>query len=81
MRLLRPTKHSHPDKTVVAVSLFIFKRLKKKRTEDFESLRTYLRSTIPDCDNFFIPALNFLFLIGAVDYNSKNDSFEFLRSA
>lgn len=80
MRLIRPSKHSHPDKTLVAISLLLFKRLKSRRTESFDSLRLYLKSTKPDCDAFFIPALNFLFLIGVLSYNSKNDAFEFLRT-
>lgn len=79
MKILSPSKHSHPDKTVIAISLLLLKRLKAKRTEQFDALRGHILEKAPDCDALFIPALHFLFLLGLVDYSAKNDAFRALR--
>jgi hypothetical protein len=33
--MLRPTKHSHPDRTIINVSVLLLGRLKAKRLEDY----------------------------------------------
>ena len=40
--MLRPTKHSHPDKTVINVSFLILARLKKSRTEKYSKLLEHI---------------------------------------
>ena len=76
--MLRPTKHSHPDRTVVGVAIVLLRRLKSRRLDDFDSLRAFARKAIAGGEVLFLPALNFLFLLGLVDYRPKNDSFEYL---
>jgi hypothetical protein len=36
--MIRPSKHAHPDLTVMSVASVILERLKKKRTETFADL-------------------------------------------
>lgn len=76
--MLRPTKHSHPDRTVIYASLMVLARLKKRRVEDYESLRRYAKRMLVGGDALFLPALNFLYLMGLVEYRIKTDSIEFV---
>ncbi len=76
--MLRPTKHSHPDRTVVGVALVLLGRLKSRRLDEYDDLRKYARKAIAGGDVLFLPALNFLFLLGLVEYRPKNDSLEYL---
>ncbi|MBY5744647.1 hypothetical protein E0H71_16095 [Rhizobium leguminosarum bv. viciae] len=76
--MLRPSKHSNPDRTVVNVALLLLKRLKERRLCDYGSLLTYARRSVPGGDVLFLPSLNFLFLMGLVEYHSKTDSFEYV---
>lgn len=78
--MLRPTKHSHPDRTVINVSLLLLLRLKKKRVEDYSALRNYAKKSVIGGDVLFLPALNFLFLMGLIDYRPKTDAVEYIGS-
>jgi hypothetical protein len=76
--MLRPTKHSHPDRTVVGVALVVLGRLKSRRLDEYDALRRFARKAIAGGDVLFLPALNFLFLLGLVEYRPKTDSLEYL---
>ena len=76
--MLRPTKHSHPDRTVINVSLLILARLKTRRVDDYSALRKYAKKSVIGGDVLFLPALNFLFLMGLIDYRPKTDAVEYL---
>ena len=78
--MLKPTKHSDPDRTVLAVSTLVLARLAKRRIETFDGLRDFVIKKVDGGDFLFLPAMNFLFLVGVIDYHSKTDSFEFLSS-
>lgn len=75
--MLRPTKHSHPDRTVVNMALLLLMHLKTRRVEDYETLRQYGKKKISGGDVLFLPALNFLFLMGRIEYRPKTDAIEF----
>ncbi|HEY2172071.1 MAG TPA: ABC-three component system middle component 8 [Candidatus Angelobacter sp.] len=77
--LLRPTKHAHPDRTVISLSILLLARLKTRRLEDYGSLRTFAKRSVKGGDVLFLPALNFLFLVGLIEYRPKTDSVEYLR--
>ena len=64
--MLRPTKHSHPDRTVINVSLLLLKHLKLRRLEDYDRLRRYAGKAVSGGDVLFLPALNFLYLMGLI---------------
>jgi len=55
--MLRPTKHSHPDRTVI---------------------RKFAKKSVGGGDVLFLPALNFLYLMGLIDYRPKTDSVEYV---
>jgi hypothetical protein len=76
--MLRPTKHSHPDRTVVGVAIVLLGRLKSQRLDEYDALRKHVRKAVAGGDVLFLPALNFLFLLGLVEYRPKTDSLEYL---
>ncbi len=76
--MLRPTKHSHPDRTVINVSLLLLARLKSRRLDDCDNLRKYAKKTVSGGDVLFLPALNFLYLMGLIDYRPKTDAVEYV---
>ena len=76
--MLRPTKHSHPDRTVIYVSTVLLSRLKKRRLEDYDSLRRHVKKAVAGGDVLFLPALNLLYLLGLVDYRAKTDALEYV---
>jgi len=76
--MLRPTKHSHPDRTVVNVSLLLLHRLRARRVDDYDTLQKYVKKAVVGGDVLFLPALNFLFLLGLIDYRPKTDALEYV---
>ncbi len=76
--MLRPTKHSHPDRTVVNVALILLRRLMVRRVESYDELLRLAREQVKGGDILFMPALNFLYLLGLVEYLPKIDSLEYV---
>jgi hypothetical protein len=76
--MLRPTKHSHPDRTVVGVAIVLLGRLRSRRLVEYDALRKFARKAIAGGDTLFLPALNFLFVLGLVEFRPKTDSLEYL---
>jgi len=74
---LLPTKHSHPDKTTIAISMIIIKRLKMKRIEQYDKLLEHLEAKNSESKTLFLAAVNFLYLMGLINYHKKTDSFEY----
>ncbi len=75
--MLSPSKHAHPDQTVIFVALTILKRLKAKRLEEFYRLQELAKTTVKGGETLFVPALSFLYLLGLVAYHRKNDTVEY----
>ncbi|MEK9495018.1 MULTISPECIES: ABC-three component system middle component 8 [Photorhabdus] len=78
--MLRPTKHSHPDKTVINVALIILSRLKGLRIENYSDLLSYTKKAVSGGDVLFLPALNFLFIMGIIEYRPKTDAIEYVAN-
>lgn len=76
--MLRPTKHSHPDRTVINVALLLLARLKMRRLDDYDGLRKHAKKIVVGGDVLFLPALNFLYLMGLIDYRPKTDAVEYV---
>lgn len=76
--MLRPTKHSHPDRTVIYVSLLLLARLKARRVDSYDGLLKYAKKSAIGGDVLFLPALNFLYLMGLIDYRPKTDALEYV---
>jgi uncharacterized membrane protein len=75
---LLPTKHSHPDKTTLALAVIIIKRLKKVRIEQYDKLLEFLQKKNSDAKSLFLSSMNFLYLMGLINYHKKTDSFEYV---
>jgi hypothetical protein len=76
--MLRPTKHSHPDRTIVNVSLLLLARLKSRRVDQYVVLRKFAKKGVIGGDVLFLPALNFLYLMGLIEYRPKTDAVEYV---
>lgn len=76
--MLRPTKHSHPDRTVINVSLLLLSRLKDRRVDEYDVLLKFAKKHVVGGDVLFLPALNFLYLLGLVEYRPKTDAMEYV---
>ena len=76
--MLRPTKHSHPDRTVINVSMQLLGRLQDRRIEDYGKLQKFSKKVVDGGDVLYLPALNFLFLLGLIEYHPKNDALEYI---
>ncbi|MCK9213677.1 MAG: hypothetical protein M0P52_04320 [Rhodoferax sp.] len=76
--MLRPTKHSHPDRTVINVSLLLLGRLKARRLDEYDVLRKFAKKSVVGGDVLFLPALNFLYLMGLIEYRPKTDAVEYM---
>lgn len=76
--MLRPTKHSHPDRTVISVSLMLLARVKTLRVEEYDAFHKYAKKKVSGGDVLFLPALNLLYLLGLIEYRQKTDSLEYV---
>lgn len=77
--MIRPTKHSHPDKTVIYASFLMLKELQKKRIVSYNDLLILVKKKVTSGEFLFMPALNFLYLLGLVEYQIKTDSIEYVE--
>lgn len=75
--MLRPSKHSHPDQTVLAAATVILRELRRKRAVEFDELKQRLGDRTAGSDYLFTPAVSLLFLMGLVEYRPASDLFEY----
>lgn len=76
--MLRPSKHHHPDRTVVNVSLILLIHLKRHRSKGYDDLRKFAQQSVTGGSALFLEAINFLYLMGAIEYRPKTDAFEYV---
>ena len=76
--MLRPSKHAHPARTVVNVALLMLTRVRALRLCDYDALLAFVRKNIVGGDVLFLPSLNFLFLLGLIEYHPKTDAIEYV---
>lgn len=79
--MIRPTKHSHPDKTVIYASFLMLKELQKKRVMSYNDLLLLVKKKVTSGEFLFMPALNFLYLLGLVEYQAKTDAIEYVEKS
>lgn len=79
--MIRPSKHAHPDLTVISVSSVILERLKTRRTETYADLVTLVEQRTKNAKVLFLPSVNLLFLLGLIRYLPKADRFEYLAKS
>lgn len=78
---IKPNKHSNPDQTIIAVAALLLKTLSKSGVEKYDDLEELVDTKIEGGKYLFLPALNLLYLLGAVDYHKKSDAFEYVGAA
>lgn len=74
--MLRPNKHDHPDRTIVGVSVVILKKMEKDHVVSYDGLLSHVEKLVEGGGRLFVPALDFLFLFGVLEYYRKSDTFE-----
>jgi len=77
--MIKPNKLTNLDLSVIRVSAITLKMLKKKRYIGYsELLKNLCDLTNEDVQYILMGVLNFLFLLGKIEYHQHTDSFEFL---
>lgn len=76
--MLTPRKHLNLDVSVLRVSALMLRELQKRGVIEFEKLRSFIiRRVGPDGEIAFLPALDFLYLLGRAEFHLKNDTIEY----
>jgi hypothetical protein len=76
--MLTPRKSLNLEASVLRISALMLRELQKRGVIEFERLRTLVvRRVGSEGEPVFLSALNFLFLLGRVEYHLKNDTLEF----
>ena len=76
--MIRPTKHSHPDRTVINLSLILLTRIRDQRVQSYDALFDLAKKRVSGGDVLFMPSLSFLYVMGLIEYRPKNDSVEYV---
>ncbi len=77
--MIRPAKHLDLNTCVIRLASRLLAKLQRERVCGFEQLRRSLDHIGPDADVLFLPTVDFLYLLGRLDYHSQTDSFEYLQ--
>ena len=76
--MLRPTKYTNVNVSLLAISCELLKLFKKSKTITYtELLNKIIQKKGIESKNVFLPALSFLFLLGKVEYGEKSDIIEY----
>ncbi|MEJ6788070.1 ABC-three component system middle component 8 [Brevundimonas sp. UBA7664] len=63
---------------MINVAILLLARLRSRRLEGYSELRAFAKKAVAGGDTLFLPSLNFLFLLGLVEYRPKTDAIEYL---
>ena len=78
--MITPEKHLNLDACVLRSGAVILSTLRKNRIVALPKLREDLEKAVGvDAEFLFMPAVNFLFLLGRIEYHPSTDSFEYLQ--
>ena len=77
--MIRPAKHLNLNTCVLRAASRLLVRLQQDRVCRFADLRASLSDLGDDADAVFLPTVNFLYLVGRIDYHTQTDSFEYLQ--
>lgn len=77
--MITPTKYMDLDLSVVRVSSLIIKLFEKNKILGYSELFECLVSKVgEDVKHVFVQTLDFLYLIGMIEYHLQTDSIEFV---
>lgn len=78
--MIRPTKFLNLDNCVLKISAHILKILLKEQKISYSNLYLLLKDSYDDnFDYYFLPSLDFLFLLGKIRYLPESDILELIR--
>jgi hypothetical protein len=77
--MIRPAKHLNLNTCVLRAASRLLVRLQQDRVCRFADLRACLGDLGDDAEAVFLPTVNFLYLVGRLDYHGQTDSFEYLH--
>jgi len=77
--MISPKKHNHPDKTLVYTSYLMLDKLRKERVLNYDVLLKYVKTNVTSGEFLFMPSLNFLYLLGLIEYKTRTDSIEYIE--
>lgn len=77
--MLFPSKHDHPDQTVIAVAHTMMKYMSRHRVAQYDALLEHCKKR-HKVDYLFSPAVGILYVLGLVEYLPKSDSFEWVET-
>ena len=73
--MIYPTKYIDLDTCVLRIAALILHELRQSSAIPVDELDHLVRSNIGDSARFnFLSTLNFLFLLGQIDYDEKSDT-------
>lgn len=76
--MLKPTKYSNMNVSLPAISCEMLKLFKKNKTFTYtDLLNKVIQKKGLEAKEIFLPALNFLFLLGKIEYHEKTDIIEY----
>ena len=77
--MISPKKHNHPDKTLVYTSYLMLDKLRTERVLNYDNLLKYVKENVTSGEFLFLPSLNFLYLLGLIEYKTRTDSIEYIE--
>jgi hypothetical protein len=76
--MLKPTKHLDPNFSVLNVAAQCLGILARQRTIKYDDLYDKLEKRFGgNVHPVFLPSISFLYLLGKIEYHTKNDTFEY----
>jgi len=78
--MITPRKHMNLELSVINVSFFILEKIRKEREMELEQMILYLNMLLgEDVKIVFMNAMNFLFLIGKINFKKKEDKIIYIE--
>jgi hypothetical protein len=60
------------------MALLLLGMIKSERLVSYDTLRKHAKKAVSGGDALFLPSLDFLYLLGLVEYRPKTDSLEYV---
>ncbi|MDU9049927.1 MAG: hypothetical protein Q3M30_13845 [Candidatus Electrothrix sp. Rat3] len=78
--MLRPDRHTNPDFSVINLSAYILNKLNAHYALSYDSLLRKVIDELGENSKENYPyALNFLFLMGKIEYQQNSDGFKLIK--
>lgn len=77
--MLTPRKHLDLDSSLLRVASIMLRELHRRGAVEMTALKERVIKRIgTNGEMMFLPALNFLYLVGRVEYHTQNDTLEYI---